>query len=90
MRLDSSGRLGSGVLSGRSYWRYHDIRGFLRQRGLGGGLRFFTGGIFDPAQREGSDIGVVSEGGIAITRIDLAGRLAVSEASKLAIEGQVQ
>lgn len=46
----------------------------------------FTGGIFDPAQREGSDIGVVSDGGIAITPIDLAPRLSVSEATKSAIE----
>jgi 5'/3'-nucleotidase SurE len=50
----------------------------------------FSGGIFDPAHREGSDIAVVSEGGISITRIDLAGRSTISEASKLAIEGRVQ
>lgn len=48
----------------------------------------FSGGIFDPAQREGSDIGVVSQGGIAITPIDLARRPSVSDETKFAIERQ--
>jgi 5'/3'-nucleotidase SurE len=50
----------------------------------------FSGGIFDPTQREGSDIGVVSDGGIAITPIDLAGRPTVPEETRQVIEGWVR
>ncbi len=63
--------------------------GSLLAANADGSYRYeFSGGIFDPAQREGSDIGVVSQGGIAITPIDLARRPSVSDETKFAIERQ--